>query len=62
MTGFFTIYKRFPENPVGKQIKHDLGRSSGKFPGAKENLKRQSCFPGGMSKRKVRVPFLQSHL
>ena len=37
----FTIYKTFPENPVGKYVEHDsLGRSRGKFPGAMELLKR----------------------
>lgn len=31
----FTINKKFPENPVGKKIEHDLifGQFGGKFPG-----------------------------
>ena len=37
----FTIYKKFPENLVGKQIEHDFfGRSSRKFREATEDLKR----------------------
>jgi len=37
----FTIYNNFPEIPVGKYMVHDFsGRSSGKFPGATERLKR----------------------
>ena len=39
--------KTFPENPVGKWIENDfLGHSSGKFPGAREYLEKQSCFSG----------------
>lgn len=35
----FTIYQTFPENPVGSLMEHDfLGRSSGTFPGATENV------------------------
>jgi len=37
----FTTYKNFPEIPIGKQMVHDFsGRSSDKFPGASERLKR----------------------
>ena len=39
--GPVTIYKKFPENPVGKEMEHSfLGCSSGKFPRATEHLKR----------------------
>ena len=55
---FFTIYKRVGENTVGKQIKHDLGRSRSK--GTSE--KGSPVFLDGISKLKVRVPFLQSCL
>ena len=45
-SGFYH-YKKFPENPVGKLMEHDFsGRSSEKFPGATEHLKRESCFSG----------------
>ena len=38
--GCFTIYRKFPENPVEKKMEHDfLGRSGGKFPGATKHLK-----------------------
>ena len=36
----FTIYKKFPESPVGKKIEHDiLRRSSEKFLEGRERLK-----------------------
>ena len=39
--GLFTIYKKIAINPVGKLMEHDFfGRSSGKFPGRMEHLKR----------------------
>ena len=41
----FTIYKKFPESPVGNIIEHDiLCRSSEKFLDGRERLKRFSHF------------------
>ena len=40
-----------------------IGRSKGKFPGAKEHLKRLSpVCPDGIFQSAIGVPFLQSHL
>ena len=55
---FFTIYKRVRENTVGKQMKHDLGRSRSKGTSGKGS----PVFLDGISKRNVCVPFLQSCL
>ena len=56
----FTMYKKVPENLVGKRMEHDFfGRSTRKLPGATELLKRYS---DGMIQTEIRVPFLQSHL
>ena len=41
----FTIYKKFPESPVGNKIEHDILRnSSEKFLEGRERLKRFSHF------------------
>ena len=37
-------WQKFPGNPVGKYMEHDLlGLPNGKYPGATEHLKRYSC-------------------
>ena len=52
-------------------MEHDfLGRSSGKFPGATEHLKRRSCFfvycffsfPDKMFQTEIRLPFAKTHI
>ena len=43
--GPYTILKVSLENLAERTIKHSFScRSSGKFPGATEHLKRKSCF------------------
>lgn len=59
--GLFNNCKRFPENPVAMLMEHDyLGRSSRKFPGPTEHLKRCSRFL--YSKRKFAFHFLKAIL
>ena len=55
---------RFPASFRCFNIFPFRGRSSGKFPGVKEGLKRKSCFPSWNTvfQTEVPVPLLQTHL